>query len=75
MSIDALMAGVLSRVAGEWIDYRTQVHTYLADGDRVAAFGLYSGTYKATGKSMQAYEMQEGKFLRMTQYVDTAMCS
>lgn len=78
VGVDALMAGVFSRLAGEWIDYRAQVHTYLADGDRVAAFGLYSGTYKATGKSMQAafahlYEIQEGKILRMTQYVDTVM--
>lgn len=78
VGVDALMAGVFSRLAGEWIDYRAQVHTYLADGDRVAAFGQYSGTYKATGKSMQAafahlYEIQDGKIRRMTQYVDTVM--
>ncbi|WP_434642944.1 nuclear transport factor 2 family protein [Achromobacter piechaudii] len=78
VGVDALMAGVFSRLAQEWIDYHAQVHTYLADGNRVAAFGLYSGTYKATGKSMQAafahlYEIQEGKIVRMTQYVDTVM--
>lgn len=78
VGVDALMAGVFSRLAQEWIDYRAQVHTYLAEGNRVAAFGLYSGTYKATGKSMQAafahlYEIREGKIVRMTQYVDTVM--
>ncbi|MDZ5650278.1 nuclear transport factor 2 family protein [Nitrospirillum sp. BR 11828] len=78
VGVDALMAGVFARLGGEWIDYRADVHTYLADGDRVAAFGVYSGTYKATGKSMRAafahlYEVQDGKIRRMTQYVDTVM--
>jgi ketosteroid isomerase-like protein len=77
VGVDALMAGVFARLGGEWIDYRADVHTYLADGDRVAAFGVYSGTYKATGKSMRAdfahlYEVREGKVRRMIQYVDTA---
>lgn len=78
VGVDELMAGVFSRLGSEWIDYRAEVHTYLADGDRVAAFGVYSGTYKATGKSMRAafahlYEVREGKIRRMTQYVDTVM--
>jgi uncharacterized protein len=80
VGIDALMAGVFSRLASEWTDYRAEVHTYLAEGDRVAAFGVYSGTYKATGKSMRAnfahlYEIQDSKIQRMTQYVDTMMVS
>ncbi|MDA8449467.1 nuclear transport factor 2 family protein [Acidovorax sp. NCPPB 3859] len=78
VGVEALMAGVFSRLAGEWIDYHAQVHTYLADGDRVAAFGVYSGTYKATAKSMQApfahlYEIRDGKIVRMSQYVDTVL--
>ncbi|NEW97390.1 nuclear transport factor 2 family protein [Rhodopseudomonas sp. BR0G17] len=78
VGVDALMAGVFARLASEWIGYRAEVHTYLADGDRVAAFGVYSGTYKTTGKSMRAafahlYEIQDGKIRRMTQYVDTVM--
>jgi ketosteroid isomerase-like protein len=47
VGVDALMKGVFHRLATEWDDYRAEVHTYLADGDRVAAFGVYSGTYKA----------------------------
>jgi ketosteroid isomerase-like protein len=78
VGVDALTAGVFARLASEWIGYRAEVHTYLADGNRVAAFGVYSGTYKATGKTMRAafahlYEIQDGKIRRMTQYVDTAM--
>ncbi|MBR0554629.1 nuclear transport factor 2 family protein [Ciceribacter sp. L1K23] len=78
VGIDALMAGVFARLGSEWIDYRADVQTYLADGDRVAAFGVYSGTYKATGKSMRAafahlYDIEDGKIRRMTQYVDSVM--
>jgi uncharacterized protein len=52
--------------------------SHLEDGDRVAAFGVYSGIYKATSKSMRAnfahlYLLKNGKIASMTQYVDTAM--
>lgn len=75
---DAIIKGVFNRLASEWIGYRAEVHTYLAEGDRVAAFGVYSGTYRATGKSMQAefahlYQLKDGKILTMHQYVDTHM--
>ncbi|TPN89434.1 nuclear transport factor 2 family protein [Mesorhizobium sp. CU2] len=78
VGVDALMKGVFQRLATEWTGYRADVHTYLVDGDRVAAFGVYSGTYKATGKPMTAafahlYEVKDGRIVRMTQYVDTAM--
>jgi ketosteroid isomerase-like protein len=75
---DGILAGVFRRLASEWIGYRADVNTYLEDGDRVAAFGVYSGTYKATGKSMRAdfahlYEIKDGKITRMRQYVDTVL--
>ncbi|MBX9749189.1 MAG: nuclear transport factor 2 family protein [Roseococcus sp.] len=74
----AIIAGVFQRLGSEWIGYRAEVHTFLEDGDRVAAFGVYSGTYKATGKSMRAefahlYEVRDGRITRMRQYVDTVM--
>ncbi|CDN57279.1 Ketosteroid isomerase-like protein (plasmid) [Neorhizobium galegae bv. officinalis bv. officinalis str. HAMBI 1141] len=73
---DAIIAGVFHRLATEWIGYSAKVHTYLEDGDRVAAFGVYSGTYKATGKSMTAsfahlYRVSDGKIATMVQYVDS----
>ena len=69
---------VFRRLASEWVGYKADVHTYLADGDRVAAFGVYSGTYAKTGKSMRAtfahlYRLRDGKILSMEQYVDSAM--
>ncbi|MFM9927354.1 nuclear transport factor 2 family protein [Variovorax sp. H27-G14] len=69
---------VFRRLATEWVGYKAVVHTYLADGDRVAAFGTYSGTYAKTGKAMSAsfahlYRLHDGKILTMEQYVDSAM--
>jgi hypothetical protein len=72
------MKGVFQRLATEWTGYRANVHSYLADGDRVAAFGVYSGTYNATCKAMTApfahlYELRDGRIIRMRQYVDTVL--
>jgi hypothetical protein len=75
---DAIFANVFERLASEWEAYQAKVHTYLADGDHVAAFGVYSGRYRKTGKTMQAafahlYQFQNGKIVRMEQVVDSAM--
>jgi ketosteroid isomerase-like protein len=75
---EAIFANVFQRLATEWVGYKAEVHTYLADGDRVAAFGEYSGTFAKTGKSMRAtfahlYRLKDGKILSMEQVVDSAM--
>lgn len=75
---EAITANVFHRLATEWIDYRAEVHTYLADGNQVAAFGVYSGTYRKTGKAMTAtfahlYRLRDEKIVSMEQYVDSAM--
>ena len=51
---EAIIANVFQRLATEWIDYRAEVASYVEEGDQVVAFGFYSGTYKATGRSMRA---------------------
>lgn len=78
MGPQAIMSHVFQRLATEWVDYQARVHTYLADGDKVAAFGVYAGTYRATGKAMQAsfahlYRLEHGRIVSMQQYVDSAM--
>ena len=74
---DAIFAGVFHRLATEWDGYAAKVHTYLEDGDHVAAFGVYSGTYRATGKAMTAtfahlYRLEGGRIVTMEQIVDSA---
>lgn len=73
---EQIMSGVFRRLATEWDNYQAQVHTYLADGERVAAFGVYSGSYRLTGKSMVAsfahlYQLEGGKIVSMEQFVDS----
>lgn len=75
---EEIISNVFHRLATEWIDYRAKVHTYLADGDQVAAFGVYSGTYRKTGNAMTAtfahlYRLKDGKIVTMEQYVDSVM--
>lgn len=77
---EAILAGVFHRLATEWTDYKAEAHTFLEDGDRVAVFGVYSGTYNATGKAMRAdfahlYHLKNGKIASMVQYVDTLVVS
>ncbi len=67
---DAIVQNVFARLGSEWEDYAAKVHTYLAERDRVAAFGVYSGTYRATGKAISAtfahlYRLEDGKIVTM----------
>ena len=75
---EAIVANVFQRLATEWIDYRAEANHYLEQGDQIAAFGVYSGTFKATGRSMRAsfghlYTFRDGKIASMVQYVDSHM--
>ena len=73
---EQIQDGVFQRLATEWENYQARVHTYLADGDQVAAFGVYSGIYRATGVAMTAsfahlYRLDNGKIVSMEQVVDS----
>jgi uncharacterized protein len=77
---EAIIAGVFHRLATEWTDYMAEAHTFLEDCDSVAVFGVYSGTYNATGKKMRAdfahlYRLKDGKIASMVQYVDTLVAN
>ncbi len=72
-----IVEGVFARLGSDWADFRVQVHSYLADGDRVAAFGHYAGTHRASGQAMEAsfshlYQLRDGQIIRMEQVVDSA---
>lgn len=75
---EEIIANVFHRLATEWTDYQARAHTFLADGNYVAAFGVYSGVYNKTGKAMTAsfahlYRLEDGKIMTMEQYVDSAL--
>jgi ketosteroid isomerase-like protein len=76
-SAETIVANVFDRLADEWIDYRSDIERYVADGETVVVFGWYSGTYRATNRSMHAafahrWTLHDGKIVRFFQYVDSA---
>jgi hypothetical protein len=69
VGIAAIIAGVFHRLGTEWIGYRAEAHTFLADGDRVAAFGVYSGTYEATAGSPRPVPCLKQSTLAFVKYI------
>ncbi len=62
----------------DWTDWKATITRYIDSGDGVFVVGCYEGTYKATGRSMQAdfaceYKVKEGKITEFNQYTDTLL--
>jgi uncharacterized protein len=76
LGADEVRAGVFERIGAEWSDYRADPEELVADGEHVVAFGTYSGTFTATGRSMRArfvhhWTVRDGKVVRFEQFTDT----
>lgn len=74
----AVLEGVFMRLGSEWNGFAAVAHEFVDGGDMVVALGVYSGTYKKTGKSFEAnfahvWKVQDGKAIRFVQYVDTLL--
>ena len=74
----AVLEGVFMRLGSEWNGFAAVAHEFVDGGDTVVALGVYSGTYKKTGKSFEAnfahvWKVQDGKAIRFVQYVDTLL--
>ena len=75
---DAVLTGVIGRLAGEWNGFQATPSEFIDRGDQVVALGRYGGTYKATGKAMDAafahvWTLRGDKAVRFRQYVDSAL--
>lgn len=73
----AVMDNVWMRMATEWHDWHARLDEIIVEGDRVATTGTYTAVYKATGKKLRArfahaFEIRDGKIVRMEQFVDSA---
>lgn len=70
------IAKVFKQLETEWQDYRFSVEDYVASGDKVMAYGTYSGTYRATGKAFQArvthlWTLKNQQIIGFEQFVDS----
>ena len=76
IGLDAITKNVFHRLATEWTEYKFTPEGYVADEDKVVAYGTYSGTYNVTGKYFEArvthlWRLKNGKIVSFEQFVDS----
>ncbi len=74
---DSAVNGVFMRLATEWEGFAAVPEQFIGTGDTIAVTGRYHGTYRATGKTVNAqlvhvFKVANGKIVRFQQYTDTA---
>jgi ketosteroid isomerase-like protein len=74
---DAILNNLFLKLGTEWDGFSVHPKSFHDAGDSVIVEGRYSGTYKATGKSMDTqvchvWKVKDGKVTKFQQYVDTA---
>ena len=74
---DAVLNNLFIKLGAEWDGFAVHPKAFHDAGNSVIVEARYSGTYKATGKSMDAqvchvWDVKDGKVIRFQQYVDTA---
>src|SRR5882672_7423475 len=73
---DRVREGIFFQIGGDWDGFAMAVDEILDAGDAVVAVGTYSGTCKATGRSLQArvthvFRVRDGKIAAFEQFADT----
>ena len=68
---------LLVPITRDWDGFSAKPHDFIADGDRVVALGVYSGTSRTTGKSMTSpfahvWTVRDGRLASFNMYTDTA---
>lgn len=76
IGFEDISQNVFARLSSEWIAYKFIPEDYLASGNKVVAYGTYTGTYKKTNKSFTArvthlWKLKEGKIISFEQFVDS----
>ncbi|MDG9669286.1 nuclear transport factor 2 family protein [Hahella sp. CR1] len=73
---EAIVESVFKRLAADWDNYQFTVDGYVAQDDKVAAYGNYSGVHKQSGKHftarvMHLWTLKQGKIVSFEQFVDS----
>lgn len=74
---DAILNNLFVRLGSEYDGFTVHPKEFHDAGDTVIVEGRYTGTYKATGKSMDGqfchiFRVKDGKLTAFQQYTDTA---
>lgn len=75
---DAVRENVFFALGREWDGYTMTLQELHDAGDVIVGVGTYSGTYRATGKQMQArvthiWRLRDGRVVNFEQFTDTAL--
>ena len=73
---EAILTGVFARLGSEWDGFRALPAEHLDAGETVVVLGRYHGTYKATGRALDAqfvhvWRIDGGRAVAFQQYTDT----
>jgi ketosteroid isomerase-like protein len=73
---EAILTGVFARLGTEWDGFAAIPAEILDAGDMVVSLGRYQGTYKATGRTLDAqfahvFRVADGRVVTFQQYTDT----
>lgn len=74
----AIIDNVFAALGRDWGGYRFELDTLMDAGNHIVGTGTYSGTYRATGKAMQArvahvWRLQGGEVVAFEQFTDTLL--
>jgi ketosteroid isomerase-like protein len=74
---DAVLNNLFVKLGADWDGFAVHPRAYYDAGGSVIVEARYTGTYKATGRSLDAqvchvWDVTDGKIARFQQYVDTA---
>ena len=74
----AVVDNVFAVLGRDWISYRFELQSLIDGGEHIVGLGSYHGTYRATGKAMQApvahvWRLQDGKIVAFEQFTDTLL--
>ena len=69
---------VFAVLGSAWEGYNFTLERLIDGGDSIVGVGDYSGTFRATGKSMHArvvhvWQLEAGKIVRFEQFTDTLL--
>ncbi|WP_417714954.1 nuclear transport factor 2 family protein [Roseibium sp. SCP14] len=75
---EEIVENVFKALGEAWENYTLKVERILDAGDTVIGVGTYSGTFKETGKHMEArvthvWDLKDGKVIRFEQFTDTLL--
>ena len=74
----AVINNVFAALGRDWDGYQFVLDQVIDGGDHIVGTGTYSGTYRATGKTMQArvahvWTVQGGEVVAFEQFTDTLL--